>query len=396
MAPVVIAGAGIGGLTAAACLLRAGIDAVVLEQAAALSEVGAGIQISANAARVYRHLGILPQIEAAGALPALYRFRMFDTGEVLQTIPLGAGYRDRHGVPYITIHRADLHAALVAAVRALKPAAIRLGVQVTGYAEGHAGVEVTTSAGAMAASALIGADGIRSAIRRQMLGDTPAEYTGDAVWRVVLPSEHLPPDLRPGNVDIWVGPRRHAVTYPLRSGRLANFVGCVEHDGTAGESWTTPHPWSEMAGDFAGWHPAIAGIIAQAARDQCFRWSLRIRPPVANWTDGRVTLLGDAAHPTLPYMAQGAAMAVEDALVLARAMAARPDAAEALRVYQAARIERTTRIVTESSANRLLFHEPDRDRLRDRFAARDLNAERSAWLFSYDPGTVPLPAPAVG
>lgn len=391
MAPVLIAGAGIGGLTAAACLLQAGIDVQVFEQAPALGEVGAGIQISANAGRVYRHLGLLEAVRAAGAVPALYRFRMFDTGEVLQTIPLGAGYEARHGVPYVTIHRADLHALLVDRVRSLKPDAIRLGVGVQGYESGPDGAVLQTSQGPVAGSAVIGADGVRSAIRAQMLGNTPAEYTGDCVWRAMVPTADLPPEHRTDCVDIWVGPHRHAVTYPLRGGALTNFVGCVEYDGLPEDSWTTARPWAEMQADFTGWHPMIGALIDHAARDQCYRWSLRIRPPVDNWTDGRVTLLGDAAHPTLPYMAQGAAMAVEDAVVLARCL----DGAEvpgALARYQQARLARTTRIVTESTANRALFHQPDRDRLQAAFAARDMNAERTAWLFSYDPVSVDLGA----
>ncbi len=391
MAPVLIAGAGIGGLAAAACLLQAGIDVEVHEQAAELSEIGAGIQISANAGRVFRHLGLTDALRTAGAEPEVYRFRMFDTGEVLQTIPLGAGYESRHGVPYVTIHRADLHALLAARVRALKPDAIRLGARVTGYAVDQGGCTLHTAAGPVRGAALIGADGIRSVIRAQMLGDAPADYTGDCVWRAMVPTASLPEDCRTNAVDIWVGPYRHAVTYPLRGGALTNFVGCVEYAGAPEDSWTTPRPWAEMQADFIGWHPMIGAQIDRADRGQCFRWSLRNRAPVPNWTDGCVTLLGDAAHPTLPYMAQGAAMAIEDALVLARCLQSAP-APQALPRYQAARLDRTARIVTESSANRVLFHQPDRDRLRAAFAMRDMNAERNAWLFSYDPAGIPLPA----
>ncbi|MCC6008401.1 MAG: FAD-dependent monooxygenase [Rhodobacteraceae bacterium] len=390
--PIIIAGAGIGGLSAAACLLRAGQEVVVLEQAPVLGEVGAGIQISANAARVYDHLGLLADIEDRGAVPESYRFRMFDDGEVLQSIPLGEGYRARHGVPYVTIHRADLHAALVQAVRALDRDAVRLGVTVTGFEQDNSGVTIHLEGGeTLRGAALIGADGIRSAVRRQILGDTPAEYTGDTAWRVIVPAEALPEEYRTRDVDIWVGPRRHAVTYPLRGGNLVNFVGCVEHEGLEDESWTTPRPWQEMHDDFQGWHPMIAALIDRADKGACYRWALRLRPPVSRWTEGRGTLMGDAAHPTLPYMAQGAAMAVEDAAVLARALEAEGgDIAPALALFEQARLPRTTRIVTESSANRHLFHEPDRDRLRASFAARDMNAERSAWLFSYDPLSAPL------
>ena len=344
--PVLIAGAGIDGLTAAACLLQAGVPVQVFEQAPALGEVGAGIQISANAARVYAHLGLLPAVEAAGALPETYSFRMFDTGETLHSILLGDGYRARHGVPYVTIHRADLHAALVARVQALAPAAIRLGVRATGVDQDGAGVTLHLDGGSARGSVLIGADGIRSAIRRQILGDTPAEYTGDAAWRVILPMQPEWAEHGLDIVSIWVGPRRHAVTYPLRGGRLVNFVGCVETPGWADESWTATRPWEAMAADFEGWHPAIRAIVEATPRGGVSTWALRIRAPVANWTEVRVTLLGDAAHPTLPYMAQGAAMAVEDAVVLARALLAHAPE-RALAAYQAARLERTARIVNE-------------------------------------------------
>lgn len=388
---ILVAGGGIGGLTAAATLLQAGFEVVVFEQAPVLAEVGAGIQVSANAGRVYRSLGLLEAVEAAGVLPDAYHFRIFDSGEILQTIPLGAGYRERHGVPYVTIHRADLHRLLVDKVRSLDPGAVRTGCAVASFAEDEDGVTVTLADGATErGAALIGADGIKSVVRRGIAGPDEAAYTGDAVWRVMVPMDRLPPEHRWGSTDIWAGPGRHAVTYALRGGALMNLVGCVEHAQWEDESWTTPRPWAEMRADFEGWHPMITTIIDAADRDQCFRWALRDREPIRDWSSARVTLLGDAAHPTLPYMAQGAAMAVEDAAVLARALSRGPDVPSAIALYQRNRVDRTARIVNESRANRGLFHLPDVDALRAAFKKRDMNAERSAWLFSYDPTTVEL------
>lgn len=382
---ILIAGAGLGGLTAAAALAASGHRVQVFEQAPQLGEVGAGIQISANAARVLDSIGVLDRVEAVAAAPGEYRFRMFDDGETLQTIPLGDGYRERHGVPYLTVHRADLHAVLAERVEELAPGCIHLGNRVTALAEDEDGVTLSFDGHPdRRGECLIGADGIKSVVRRAVLGDTPAQYTGDVVWRVVVPTEVLPEEYRPRTVDIWVGPRRHAVTYPLRGGKLTNLVGCVEFDGLEDEGWTTPRPWEEMRADFEGWNPMISAIIEAAPKDECYRWALHIHPPVKRWTRGRITLLGDAAHPTLPYMAQGAAMSMEDGAVLARCLSEAGDVAGALDLYERSRLPRTTRIVTESSANRELFHIPSRDALRNAFAGRDMNTERNAWLFSYD------------
>jgi len=388
---VLVAGGGIGGLTAAACLLQRGIDVDVYEQADVLGEVGAGIQVSANASRVYRHIGVLDALVEAGSRPDAYRFRLFDSGEVLQTIPLGDAYLQRHGVPYVSVHRADLHRLLVERVRALKPDAIHLGKEVARFEERGDGVVLHFADGGQADGAvLLGADGIKSAVREQIIGAAPVTYTGDASWRVVVRADDVDPQHRQRTVDIWVGPGKHAVTYPMRGDSLINLVGCVEHDQWDEESWVASRPWQELKADFQGWHPSIDALIDAADRDQCYRWAMNNRPPVSNWTEGAATLLGDAAHPTLPYMAQGAAMAVEDAALFARALATGGTNHEALLLYQRNRIERTTRIVNESSANRRLFHLNSTDELRQEFAKRDMNSERSAWLFSYDPVSVDM------
>jgi salicylate hydroxylase len=388
---ILVAGGGIGGLTAAASLIQAGFEVEVFEQAPVLGEIGAGVQISANAGRVYRALGLLDAIEAAGVTPQAYNFRVFDSGDILQTIPLGEGYRTRHGVPYVTVHRADLHRLLVDKVRSLDPQAVRVGRAVTAFSEDAGGVTLSFADGATArGDALIGADGIKSVVRSKLIGPTEAKYTGDAVWRVLVPMERLPAEFRTRTTDIWAGPGRHAVTYALRGGTLMNLVGCVEHEAWEDESWVTPRPWEEMRADFSGWHPMIAAIIGAADRDQCYRWALRDREPIRDWSSARVTLLGDAAHPTLPYMAQGAAMAVEDAAVLTRAFGEADSVPAAIQLYQRNRVDRTARIVNESRNNRRMFHMESVEALRSAFAGRDMNAERSAWLFSYDPTSVEL------
>jgi salicylate hydroxylase len=389
---ILIAGGGIGGLTAAACLLKAGFEVIVLEQARVLAEVGAGIQISANAGRVYQDIGLIDAIAEIGVCPDKYRFLVYDDGDVLQEIPLGETYRERHGLPYVTIHRADLHELLVERVRQLSPYALRTGATVSRYEEDDTGVTVRLKSGeTVRGDALVGADGIKSIVRAGIAGSDDAPYTGDSVWRVIVPMESLPVEFRRMNTDIWAGPGKHAVTYPLRRGQLMNLVGCVEQEGWEDESWVTPRPWEEMRADFEGWHPMITTIIEKADRNACYRWALRDREPIDNWMSERVTLLGDAAHPTLPYMAQGAAMAVEDAAVLARCLVKADSVKNAFEFYQGARLDRTARIVRESGSNRALFHMDSVSELRAAFAKRNMNAERSAWLFSYDPLTVELP-----
>jgi salicylate hydroxylase len=290
---VLIVGGGLGGLVAAACLLKQGHDVRVFEQAPKLGEVGAGIQISANAGRVFQYLGIEDAVARAGALPAEYRFRTFDTGEVLQRIEFGDRYKAVHGTRYVSIHRADLHAILVDAVRSLKPDAIRTGARVVGYEEAYDTVTLHFDGlPSVSGDLVIGADGIKSVIRDQILGLSEAEYTGDAVWRIIVPMDNLPEEFRSNCVDIWVGPGRHAVTYPLRQGRLMNLVGAVEQDSWDQESWTTTHPWSEMRDDFLGWNPMVTAIIEAAPRNECYRWVLKNRRPVANWSTRRATLLG--------------------------------------------------------------------------------------------------------
>jgi salicylate hydroxylase len=187
-----------------------------------------------------------------------------------------------------------------------------------------------------------------------------------------------------------MGPGGHAVCYYVRDGALLNFVGIVETDEVSDESWTVRMPWQQLKASYAGWHPIIQTIIDAADRDQCYRWSLHNRPPIRNWSTARATLLGDAAHPTLPYLAQGAVMAIEDGAVLTRALNMANSIPDALSIYQRNRIERTARIVSQSSENRRLFHLRSADEIRAAFARRDEGADRNKWLYSYNPLTVEL------
>lgn len=388
---VLVVGAGLGGLTAALCLIKAGFDVEVYEQAPALAEVGAGIQMSANPMHVLRDLGLEEAVVALGVQPGAYVFRLHDTGEVIQEFPLAAEHRRQHGAPYVQLHRADLHELLATAAHQAKPNVIRLNRRATGFTETDRGVTLHFADGTrVEGDLLVGADGLKSTIARQIVGEIPATYTGDAAWRITVPVERLPKPFLPPVMSVFMGPGAHAVCYYLRGGALLNFVGIVETDEISEESWTVKFPWERLKQDFAGWHEAIQIIIDAADHSQCFRWSLHNRPPARNWSTKRATILGDAAHATLPYLAQGAAMAIEDGAVLARALRQADDIAGGLDLYQRNRVDRTARIVETSTENRRLFHLPSQEAIRAEFSRRNEGESRNRWLYSYNPVTVEL------
>ena len=388
---ILIAGAGLGGLAAASFLMQDGHAVEVYEQAERLEEIGAGIQISANAMHALRHLGLEAAIRQAGVRPGAYVFRLHDTGEEIQRFGLSDEHERLHGAPYTQLHRADFHGMLFDKARALDPAVVGLNKRVTGFAEDADGVTLTFADGLTArGDLLIGADGLKSAVRLQIAGEVPANYTGDAAWRITVPVERLPPSLVEPVMSVFLGPGGHAVCYYVRGGALLNFVGIVETDEVSDESWTVKMPWQRLKADYRGWHPIIQTIIDAADRDQCYRWSLHNRLPIPNWSTARATLLGDAAHATLPYLAQGAVMAIEDGAVLMRALRQEPDITAALALYQRNRIERTSRIVLQSSENRRRFHLRTEAAIRAEFDKANEGADRNNWLYSYNPMTVPL------
>jgi salicylate hydroxylase len=352
---VIVAGGGIGGVTAALALLRHGFEVQVLEQSPSLGEVGAGIQISPNGARVLRALDLLAQVEQIAFKPERIEMRFGRSGRKVFTIPLAAEAVHRWGAPYLHVHRADLLDVLVAELRGKAPDAIRTGVRFESYVVTEDKVELRLAGGErLVADVLIGADGIKSAIRAQMLGPEAPRFTGCVAWRAVVPLAELGPLAPPPTACVWVGEGKHAVTYRIRRGELANFVGVVERDDWRSESWTEKGARDEALRDFAGWHPMVTRLIEAAPEH--FRWALFDRDPLDRWTEGRVALLGDACHPMLPFMAQGATMAMEDAWVLAAKLKSVSDPVAALVAYEQTRKPRATRVQRAARANAGIFH----------------------------------------
>lgn len=390
---VAIGGAGIGGLAAALALHQIGVEVEVYERASELGEVGAGVQVGPNGARVLHALGLADALEAVAFRPQAVELRLHRSGFMVARTPLGAATHQRYGFPYYHLHRADLHRILDSAVRRRCGAgAIRLGREVAGVEQDQDGAALVLDDGTRArADAVVGADGIHSNVRTAVLGPEHPEFTGHVAWRGVIPVERLRGvELRPV-VTSWMAPHSHAVTYLVRGGAMVNFVGVTEHNAWKSESWTERGEKAQLSADFASWHPTVRSIVE--AIDEPFRWALFARAPLENWSVGRVTLLGDACHPMLPYLSQGAVMAIEDGYVLARCLQARgADLPAALRLYETLRLARTTKVQAGARAAGARFHLADplvrlatfgRLSLGSRLApARAMAA--NDWLMGYD------------
>jgi len=342
---VLIVGAGIGGLASAIALRTKGHDVTVLERREALGELGAGIQVPPNAVKVLRRLGVMEAIGERAVAPKAIAARMGVSGREVFRVPLEDVSERRWGAPYLVTHRADYIEALAGA---LPEGVVRFGAEFASYKSVSGGLEVSLANGeTLEADVLVGADGIRSRVRENVAVAGEPEFTGNVAWRATVPVAELGEYAPPNETCAWFGEGRHAVTYLLRGRELANFVGVVEQDHWKEESWTAQGTREEALADFAGWDARVVSIIAHAKAH--YRWALFDREPLERWLDGRVVLLGDAAHPMLPFMAQGAAMAVEDAWVLAECIDDLPE-------YERRRKARASAAQAMSRANMGRFH----------------------------------------
>ena len=386
---VAIIGGGLGGLAAALALRQRGIAVEVYEQTPALSEIGAGLNLSPNALKAFRALGVEDQALAIGFVADDQVVRSWRSARVIARQQRGRNVTERFGAAFLCIHRADMLAIFA---DALPESCIHLGVQCVGVesTNGAAGARFADGTD-IEADVVIGADGIHSAVREALFGPIAPNFTGCICWRGLVPVEAVADTPYGRDMTAWWGPHGHVVHYPVRRGELINFVAHFDSDGWTEESWTYECDRAELMETYARWNPALLRLIESSER--YYKWALYDRDPLERWGEGRISLLGDSAHPMLPYLGQGACMAVEDGFVLADCLAkGGEDLTGALRAYERARMPRTTRAQLGSrhraKQNHLAspFARLRRD-LRMAYASRfgqDKSPIQAEWLYDYD------------
>ena len=389
---IVIVGAGIAGLTAARALQAFGFRPQVFEQATELGEVGAGLTISSNATHVLNAIGLADTLPVIGLRPDQGGVKHWRTGETMIEIMRGDEMLQRYGAAYYQVHRADLHDALAAQARAADPASLQLGQRFRSMVARGGRTTLTFESGVTVdADVVIGADGSRSAVRRALFGALEPRFTGFIAYRGLVARSALPTDaerpslLRPSSC-ISIGPGHTFARYLIRGGNTVNFVGLAERDDWREEGWSIRSSVEELLREYAGWYEDLQIIIRAAPPDQLFKWALFDRDPLPTWTQGSTTLIGDAAHPMLPFLGQGAAMGIEDGMVLARAFAEADSIDSALARYEAARLERTTFVLEKSREAGHSYHSANPDTYR---GANHLSAE-SLGLMAYNATTVAI------
>jgi salicylate hydroxylase len=390
---IAIVGGGIGGLTAAICLLKEGFDVQVYEQSRLLSEVGAGINISPNASRILIRLGLGEECSRLAYRSPFFHQRRWDDGRTLTKTRLADEIEREFGAPHYIFHRGELHSMLA---RPVPPERVHLAHRCAAIEQDGDIVRAKFENGAeIEADVLIGADGIFSAARRALRGPERPRFACRA-YRGLIPLERVR-DIPPEST-AFLGPGRHFIHYFVSAGRMLNFVGHVEQDEWISENWTHPGKVEDLRAADAGWHPQVQQVID--AVDETFIWAVLDRPPIDRWSHGRITMLGDACHPMIPFMGQGGAQAIEDAAALTACLIKCGDDIEgALKLYETVRLPRTTQIQNGSWANKTRFHMPDGPDQAERDALMaqsktDWAYKAIAWVYGHDASD--LNAPKMG
>lgn len=388
---VAIVGGGIGGAALARALQRRGVDAYVFERAPAFGEIGAGVQMTPNAVKVLRALDLQADLDRIGFLPQAMVGRNWDDARELFRTPLQKICRDNFGADFHHVHRADLHAILC---KDIPEDHVRFNTVCTHVTQDGAKATAHFEDGtSFEADMIVGADGIHSSLRDSLWGKDSPSFTGHMCWRALVPvAQHPLPSVSP-DASFWFGPKAHIVTYYVKGGAAVNIVAVNESTEWVAESWTEPSTKAELMAAYHGWHHNIIDLLERTDPDQTFKWGLFDRDPMPQWSKGRVTLLGDAAHPMLPFLSQGAAMAIEDAYVLATMIARFPgDHEAALASYELERIPRTSRVQLEARERGRTYHlsTPEEQRARDE-ALKKQQAEnpnavgiKAEWVYEYD------------
>ena len=353
-----IVGAGIGGLVAALALKKRGHKPIIYEKTESLSELGAGIQLSPNANKVLKYLGVMKELQKDVYEPEAFQFVHYRTGKVLAQQALKNSSAKLYGSPNYDVHRADLQKALLKIINK-EEIQIEKNSEIIDLYEEVNGAFIKTKERVIGSDAVIGADGIHSIVRKKLWGEDQARYTGNVAWRMLVPIEKISSKFIQQNTKVWLGPKKHFVQYLVKGGNFLNCVCLVEQNDWTNEDWSEKGDISELRHIFSDWHPEIQEILKVTKPDSLFKWGLHDRTPMNKWSKGRFSLLGDAAHPMLPFVAQGAAMAIEDGIVLASSLSSFENVELGLNDYENKRKCRTAKAQKTATRNAKIFHLSD-------------------------------------
>jgi salicylate hydroxylase len=384
---VAIIGAGVGGLACALALSRQRHDVTVFERAGSITEIGAGLTLSSNALRVFDHLGLRDALDVVAESPGDGLYLHYQTAALLHSVDRSGSYAATGKAGFFQVHRSDLLDVLLTAVRAERNCCVETGRNLVDIEQTPTRVTARFEAGVEADfDIVIGCDGLRSTVRAKLVGAGSPRFTGQVAFRCLVDASAAAPHMSAGTSAMFIGPGAFFNRYYVRNRALVNCVGIAAADSWREEGWTLPSSVEEFESVFSGWHSDVVDLVRKVQPDQLFKWALYDRKPLRQSVGGRVALLGDAAHPMLPFLAMGAAFALEDAIILARCLAAHDEAAIALLAYQRSRIHRCGQAILDSRRQAQLVQSNDPETYGQRVGKAELRAK----YFDYDAATVEL------